>query len=30
MLTLAASARVLVGRGEVSIDEMMRVTAGEH
>ena len=30
MLTLAASARVLVGRGEVSVDEMMRVTAGEH
>jgi type IV pilus assembly protein PilB len=30
MLTLAASARVLVGRGEVSIEEMMRVTAGEH
>jgi type IV pilus assembly protein PilB len=30
MLTLAASARVLVGRGEVSLDEMMRVTAGEH
>ena len=30
MLTLAASARVLVGRAEVSVDEMMRVTAGEH
>ena len=30
MLTLAASARVLVERGEVSIEEMMRVTAGEH
>ncbi len=30
MLTLAASARVLVLRGEVSIDEMLRVTAGEH
>ena len=30
MLTLAASARVLVTRGEVSLDEMMRVTAGEH
>ena len=30
MLTLQASARVLVLRGEVSIDEMLRVTAGEH
>ena len=30
MLTLQASARVLVERGEVSVDEMMRVTAGEH
>lgn len=30
MLTLQASARVLVLRGEVSLDEMMRVTAGEH
>ncbi len=30
MLTLAASARVLVERGEVSIEEMLRVTAGEH
>ncbi len=30
MLTLAASARVLVERGEVSIDEMLRVTASEH
>ncbi len=30
MLTLSASARVLVVRGEVSIEEMMRVTAGEH
>ena len=30
MLTLGASARVLVERGEVSIEEMMRVTAGEH
>ena len=30
MLTLSASARVLVKRGEVSIEEMLRVTAGEH
>ena len=30
MLTLQASARVLVLRGEVSIEEMLRVTAGEH
>ena len=30
MLTLAASARVLVLRGEVSVEEMLRVTAGEH
>jgi len=30
MLTLQASARVLVERGEVSVEEMMRVTAGEH
>ncbi|WP_095511707.1 GspE/PulE family protein [Rubrivirga marina] len=30
MLTLQASARVLVLRGEVSLEEMMRVTAGEH
>ena len=30
MLTLQASARVLVARGEVSVEEMLRVTAGEH
>ncbi len=30
MLTLQASARVLVLRGEVSVEEMLRVTAGEH
>jgi type IV pilus assembly protein PilB len=30
MLTLQASARVLVTRGEVSVEEMLRVTAGEH
>ncbi|MEM0961020.1 MAG: GspE/PulE family protein [Bacteroidota bacterium] len=30
MLTLQASARVLALRGEVSIEEMLRVTAGEH
>ncbi len=30
MLTLSASARVLVLRGEVSVEEMLRVTAGEH
>ena len=29
MLTLSASARVLVDMGEVSIEEMLRVTAGE-
>ena len=29
MLTLQASARVLVERGETSLDEMLRVTAGE-
>ena len=29
MLTLQASARVLVTRGETSLEEMMRVTAGE-
>ncbi|GAB5534728.1 MAG: GspE/PulE family protein [Rubricoccaceae bacterium] len=30
MLTLQASARVLVNRGDTSLEEMMRVTAGEH
>jgi len=30
MLTLQASARVLVTRGDTSLEEMMRVTAGEH
>ena len=30
MLTLQASARVLVKMGEVSLEEMLRVTAGEH
>lgn len=30
MLTLQASARELVKRGQTSMDEMMRVTAGEH
>ena len=30
MLTLQASARVLVEMGEVGFDEMLRVTAGEH
>ena len=30
MLTLGASARVLVERGEVSIEEMLRVAGGEH
>ncbi len=30
MLTLSASARVLVTMGEVGLDEMLRVTAGEH
>ncbi len=29
MLTLSSSARVLVEMGEVSIEEMLRVTAGE-
>ena len=29
MLTLQASARVLVGRGDTSLEEMLRVTAGE-
>ena len=30
MLTLQASARVLVSMGDTSLEEMMRVTAGEH
>ncbi|MDT0633161.1 GspE/PulE family protein [Rubrivirga sp. S365] len=30
MLTLGASARVLVERGEVSVEEMLRVAGGEH
>ncbi|MEO0557142.1 MAG: GspE/PulE family protein [Bacteroidota bacterium] len=30
MLTLQASARVLVNMGDTSLEEMMRVTAGEH
>ena len=30
MLTLQASARVLVVRGDTSLEEMLRVTAGEH